>query len=178
MQFDDFRRIVTCFADHVDDVDTSRGELLVQIRDETISARLHQRPEGLIVEEDEQRLRAESWIVNRVARVPLLAERICSYVSPPPCFVKPSGNLLDQPDRASSDEGSATEDVVETLAEMLDRRIAGTTSVVYLTSGCRRRQDVADRLPGRRAGESIQGQAIGLASRPDSIGRADVSPVR
>ena len=73
MQFDDFRRIVTCFADHVDDVDTSRGELLVQIRDETISARLHQRPEGLVVEEDDQRLRAESWLVNRVARVPLLA---------------------------------------------------------------------------------------------------------
>ncbi len=134
MQFDDFKRIVTCFADHVDDVDTSRGELLVQIRDETISARLHQRPEGLIVEEDEQRLRAESWLVNRVARVPLLAERICSYVSPPPCFVNPSGSLLDQPDGTSSDEGSATEDVVETLAEMLDRRVAGTTSVVYLTS--------------------------------------------
>ena len=134
MQFDDFRRIITCFADHVDDVDTSHGELLVQIRDETISARLHQRPEGLIVEEDDQRLRAESWLVNRVARVPLLAERICSYVSPPPYFVKPSGSLLDQPDRASSDEGSDREDVVETLAEMLDRRIAGTTSVVYLTS--------------------------------------------
>ena len=134
MQFDDFRRIVTCFTDHGDDVDTSRGELLVQIRDETISARLHQRPEGLIVEEDDQRLRAESWIVNRVARVPLLADRICSYVSPPPHFVKPSGSLLDQPDRASSDEDSATEDVVETLTEMLDRRMGGTASVVYLTS--------------------------------------------
>ncbi len=132
MQFDDFRRIVTCFADHVDDVDTSQGELLVQIRDETISARLHQRPKGLIVEEDDQRLSAESWIVNRVARVPLLAERICSYVSPPPCFVKPSGHFLDQPE--SSDEDSAREDVVETLIEMLGRGTAGTTSVVYLTS--------------------------------------------
>ena len=39
MQFDDFKRIVTCFADRVDDVDTSPGELLVQIRDETITAR-------------------------------------------------------------------------------------------------------------------------------------------
>ena len=104
MQFEDFKRIVTCFADHGDDVYTSGGELVVQIRDETITAKLLQRAEGLIVEEDGQRLRAESWIVNRVARVPLLANRLCSYVSPPPHFVMPSGHLLDRPDQAFSDD--------------------------------------------------------------------------
>ena len=74
MQFEELKRIVTCFADHGDDVDTSRGELLVQIRDETISARLHQRAEGLIVEEDGQKMRAESWLVNRIARVSVVGE--------------------------------------------------------------------------------------------------------
>lgn len=134
MQFEAFKRIVTCFADHGDDVDTSGGELMVQIRDETLSAKLLQRPEGLIVEEDGQRLTAESWIVNRVARVPLLANRICSYVSPPPHFVTPSGRLLERPDQASSDESVYQENVVRTVTETLDRRVAGTTSVVYLTS--------------------------------------------
>lgn len=134
MQFEEFKRIVTCFADSVDDIDASRGELLVQIRDETITARLHQRPDGLIVEEDGERQRATAWIVNRIARLPLLADRICSYVSPPPHFVRPSGRLLDQPDRESSDKDSFREDVGETLSETLDRRPAGTTSVVYLTS--------------------------------------------
>ena len=28
MQFNDFKRIVTCFADRVDDVDTTHGELV------------------------------------------------------------------------------------------------------------------------------------------------------
>ena len=134
MQFEDFKRIVTCFADHGDDVATSHGELLVRIRDETISARLHQRAEGLIVEEDDQRLRAESWIVNRVARVPLLADRICSYVSPPPCFVTPSGCLLDEPDQAFSDDDDYRENMVQILTETLGRHTAGATSVVYLTS--------------------------------------------
>ena len=134
MQFEDFKRIVTCFADHGDDVDTSHGELLIQIRDETISAKLHQRAEGLIVEEDDQRLRAESWIVNRVARVPLLADRICSYVSPPPHFVKPSGSLLYQPDQSLLNADDRRENVVEALAETLGEHVAGTTSVVYLTS--------------------------------------------
>ena len=134
MQFEDFKRIVTCFADRVDDVDTRHGELLVQIRDETITARLHQRAEGLIVEEDGERMHAASWIVNRVARVPLLADRILSYVSPPPHFVNPSGRLLDQPDQESSDKDPYQENVVKTLAETLGRSLAGTTSVVYLTS--------------------------------------------
>ena len=134
MQFEDFKRIVTCFADHGDDVDTDRGELLVQIRDETISAKLHQRADGLIVEEDDQRMRAESWIVNRVARIPLLADRICSYVTPPPHFVTPSGRVLDQPDQAFSDDDVYQGDAVHTLTETLGRHIAGTTSVVYLTS--------------------------------------------
>ena len=58
MQFNDFKRIVTCFADRVDDVDTSHGELLVQIRDETITARLHQRSSGLLVEEHDARMPA------------------------------------------------------------------------------------------------------------------------
>lgn len=134
MQFQEFKRIVTCFADSVDDVDASRGELLVQIRDETITARLQQRPDGLIVEEEGERQRATTWIVNRIARLPLLADRICSYVSPPLHFVKPSGQLLDQPDREPADEDSYREDAAAALSETLDLRPAGTTSVVYLTS--------------------------------------------
>ena len=134
MQIDDFMRIVTCFADHGDDVYKSQGELVVQIRDETISAKLLQRAGRLIVEEDDQRMPAESWIVNRVARVPLLANRVCSYVSPPPHFVKPSGRFLDRPDQASSDDDVHQENVVQTLTETLDQHVAGTTSVVYLTS--------------------------------------------
>lgn len=134
MQFNEFRRIVTCFADRVDDVDTSHGELLVQIRDETITARLHQRPEGILVEEYDERLPAVAWIVKRLARIPLLADRICSYVSPPEHFVPPSGRFLDQPDKNPSGSDSLRPDVVDAMTETLDQRPAGTTSVLYLTS--------------------------------------------
>ena len=134
MQFTEFKRIVTCFADRVDDVDTSHGELLVQIRDETITARLHQRPDGLVVEEHDERTPAVAWIVNRLARIPLLADRICSYVVPPEYFVPPSGRFLDQPDRNPSGTDSSQPDVAKALAETLGRRPAGTTSVLYLTS--------------------------------------------
>ncbi|MXW39180.1 MAG: hypothetical protein F4Z65_13075 [Acidobacteria bacterium] len=134
MNISDFSRIVTCFADRIDDVDLQHGELLVQIRDETITARLHQNAGDLIVEEGGERTRATSWIVNRIARIPTLADRICSYIEPPSHFVTPSGHLLDQPDRAPDDTDTYHENVVETLTQTLARHAPGTTDVVYLTS--------------------------------------------
>ena len=134
MQFDDFRRIMTCFADDADDIDVRRGELLVQLRGETVEAQLHQSADGLVVEERGKKMPATRWIVDRVARIPLLADRICSYCSPPSHFVKPSGQFLDQPDQAEDAADSSREDVVGTLTQTLSRRLAGTTSVTYVTS--------------------------------------------
>ncbi len=134
MQFEEFNRVVTCFADRVDDVTTSGGELLVQIRDETITARLSNRPNGLMVEENGDQFSAERWIVTRLARLPLLADRILSYVRPPEYFVRTSGSLVDQPDRTASPDGMSVPDVSQAVIQNLDQRPGGTTSVLYLTS--------------------------------------------
>ena len=134
MQFTEFERIVTCFADRVDDVDTSRGELLVQVRDETIAAKLHQRADGLVVEENGDHMPAVSWIVKRLARIPLLADRICSYVTPPEHFVAPAGSFLDQLDESPSGEDIERSNVATALTGTLGSRPAGMTSVLYLTS--------------------------------------------
>lgn len=134
MRLEDFKRIVTAFADQVEDVDTRQGRLVVQIRDEVISARLHDRPDGLLVEEHGARLPAVRWIVNRLAQIPLLADRICSYVTPPEHFVAPSGRFLDQPDRDPAYAEHWHSDVGEALIETLGRRPGGMTSLLYLTS--------------------------------------------
>ena len=121
MQFNNFKRIVTCFADRVDDVDTSHGELLVQIRDETITAKLHQRPSGLLVEEHDTCMPAAEWIVKRLARLPLLADRICSYVSPPEHFVPSSGRFLDKLEADPSGKDKLRPDVAEAMTQTLGR---------------------------------------------------------
>ena len=134
MQFTDFKRIVTCFADRVEDVDTTQGELLVQIRDETITAKLHQRPAGLLVEEHGDTMPAVTWVVQRLARLSLLADRICTYVKRPDYFVPPSGRFLKQLDDDPSGRDNCRPDVATALPQTLDHRPAGTTSVLYLTS--------------------------------------------
>ena len=136
MQFNDFKRIVTCFADDGGDVLTDHGELLVQIRDETITAKVTKRSGDLLVEEEgfDGPMAARVWIVKRLARLPLLADRICSYVQPPEHFVSPSGDLLDQLERDPEDKPRFCRDAGEALREKLDDEAADATSVWYLTS--------------------------------------------
>ena len=134
MLLPDFTRILTAFADTEADLDISKGTLLVQVRDELIEARLYQQGGQLIVDEQEQRLPAAIWLVNRVARVPLLADRILSYVSEVQGFVNPSGRLLDQPDYAPASGDVSYPNAITCALDILARRPAGTTSVLYLTS--------------------------------------------
>lgn len=134
MDFDSFRRILTAFADDSADVVLEKGKLLVQVREETLDATLHHGRNGeLLVEENGERRSAKSWIVKRVARLPMLADRICCHVKPTPHFVTPSGKVLDSI-KSNSDEPEKS-DIGAATMEVFDRPpIPGTTSIWYLTA--------------------------------------------
>src|SRR5688572_27699678 len=98
MHVQEFKRILATFADSVSDVDVARGQLLVQMRDDVIHAHVYQKDFELWVAEDDQHSPAVKWLVDRVARLPLLAERILAHVPEQTTFVPPAGRLLEQPD--------------------------------------------------------------------------------
>ena len=134
MDFEAFKRIVTAFSDDPEDLNLQRGNLLVQVREEMIDARLSQSPQGVIVTENGDSLTAESWVVKRLARLPQLADRICSHDESPAHFVAPSGTLLGQAQFASDTAESHTDNIAVAMADTLGSQIPGTTSVWYLTS--------------------------------------------
>src|ERR1051326_2783550 len=134
MLIQDFKSALESFADSPADLDLSRGRLIVQVRDELIEASVSQRDGELWVDEAGEHRLATSWLINRVARLPVLADRILSYVPPIDHFVEPSGQLLDQPDYDFGQGEIEVPDAVETIKAILDRRAAGASSVVYLTS--------------------------------------------
>lgn len=106
----------------------------MQLRDEVVEASITQNDGTLWITESEVPQSAFRWIINRVARLPLLAERILSYVGETENFVIPSGDLLDQPELATGDEQVRVPNTVECIREISDRRIAGASTVLYLTS--------------------------------------------
>ena len=134
MQAQDLARILSCFSDTAADVDVRRGTVVLQLRDEIIEATLTRRDGDIWVSEDGQELTATSWIIKRIARVPLLAERVLTYIPMPEYFVAPSGRLLDDIQRTASSAEIVCDNAKNRLQEVASRRSVGTASVLYLTS--------------------------------------------
>lgn len=134
MTLDEFLQVLVAFADRPTDLDRDRNKLLVEIRDEMIEADLSFFEGSLYVTENEIRMKAERWIVQRVARLPLLADRILTHIPPEPHFIEPAGRLRDRLDRAPEDEDSTVEDVADRVLGLLHERPAGTATGLYLTS--------------------------------------------
>lgn len=133
MDFDVFRRVVRAFSDNPEDIDLERGKLYVQVRDDIVEATLSESSRGLMVTEDGDCHTAKSWVVKRLARLPQLADRICSYDESPEHFVAPSGALLGH-EEFTAGAGEPCQDVAAAMTNILGKQIPGTTSVWYLTS--------------------------------------------
>ena len=136
MNFEDFRRILRSFGTAPESVDTDKGTFVLQIGEDVVSGKVQQRQGDLFLTEHgtTAALRANEWIVRRLASIPTLAEAIYQYTPAVPNFVVPRGSLLDSLDQAPAESPEERPDAAATLTEMLDRRPAGATSLVYLTS--------------------------------------------
>ncbi len=134
MKTDDFRRALTTFADTPADVDLKKGTLVIQIGEDLIEAQVSIREGGIVVTENGQSLPAATWLIRRVARLPLLADRILAHIPQETTFVSPDGDMLDVIDESPDDSNRYINDAPTALLAVLDRRPAGSASVVYLTS--------------------------------------------
>lgn len=134
MNINDFKRIITSFADRPTDLQMEKGQLLIDIRGELIQAQVTTKDGNLFVTEKGTEESAFSWIKNRIAGLPQLADRIIDYLPPEEAFVDPSSELLDELEFDPNEEEKKITSTREKLVEILARKVPGTTSIVYLTS--------------------------------------------
>jgi len=132
MQFDNFERIVTTFADEDGGVVIENGKLLMSIRGRDVEADIQEDGDGIRVVHDDSDWRAEEWVRSNLARLDIMADRIIKYVNPPDHYVSPSGKLLDWENNFSDEDTFS--DSTQELRQRLAIRAAGTTSVYFLTS--------------------------------------------
>ena len=133
MTVGEFERVLRSFADDASDLDVSNGKVVVEIWDELVHASLEDSLGEVYVVENGGRVSAAKWLVQRIARVPLLADRILKHVEDEPYYVAPSGRLLDRVNDAPEDADQEIPDVGVDVLKRL-RGTTGTTSVHYLTS--------------------------------------------
>lgn len=135
MNIDDFKRILRAFADQPTNLVIDGGRLLVEIRDELIEADLSNRDGTVWVQEENAvGCSAYNWIIQRLARIDQLADRILSYTPRERHFVKPRGHLLDQLNVDPAEENVEKSDAVTALIDTLSQRPSGASTVLYLTS--------------------------------------------
>lgn len=142
MDINDFRRILTSFADEPSDVDIRAGKVVAQVRDEVIEAGITYssgEEQQLRIIENDQKYAARTWLINRVARLPQLADRIINSASPTAktsakaAFIVPSGFI--SPDLSSANEtDDPVPDVLQCMLAKVSHPIPGATSVLYVTS--------------------------------------------
>jgi hypothetical protein len=144
MDIVDFQRILWSFADEPTDIDVRIGRLVAQVRDDLIDVTLEYSEDfdrTLNVIEHGTRYSARTWLINRIAKLPQLADRILSVTDSASKgtaaypFVTPAAvytpDLSDDPQSATDKH---TADAVDTLLGKVSRPLPGATSVMYLTS--------------------------------------------
>ena len=135
MNKNDFSRVISAFADTPEDFDWAGNKLIIQIREEIIEVDLSMQEGDLYVSEGiGTPIRAYQWILQRVARMEQLAQRILDYIPEEPNFVTPTGILLDDLDKDPIEEGSHQQNAISSTNNILSRQPVGVTSILYLTS--------------------------------------------
>ncbi|GAB2790002.1 hypothetical protein [Dyella kyungheensis] len=142
MDIQDLKRILTSFADEPSDVDIRSGRITAQIRDDLIDATLsYDGDQNILVEENGVKQHWRPWIIQRVAKLPQLADRILSTGRPASeengraPFVAPKATFTgDLAARGESVVDEIKDDAANALIQIATNFIPGTSSVLYLTS--------------------------------------------
>lgn len=134
MNAQEFKRVLALFTDDSSSVDVTKGDVIVQLRGEVVTAKIVWKDGALWVNEEGDLQLAQSWIVKRVAKVPLLVEKILEHCPEVVNFVSPSGQLVAAIESDPTGAGNAVADASDACMDQLSARVPGTTSVLYLTS--------------------------------------------
>lgn len=135
MDHDKFLKILNTFVDPGTNIERTKGKLLVQVRDIATYIEVFQKHGELYVhDQDDVEFSATNWLLNRIARLPLLADRILTQIPAVPNFVIPGGKLNDQTREDATNGDQEIDNALKTTSEFLSIRPSFTSSVLYLTS--------------------------------------------
>lgn len=134
MQIQEFRSIVSTFSDPGTEMLFDKNQMVISVNGDLIEAKISTRDGDVFVEENEAQFSASSWVINRLARLPILAARLRSSINRTPFFISPSASLLPTLEKGPGGSEVHTEDAVETTLLTLDGRSPLETTVLYITS--------------------------------------------
>jgi hypothetical protein len=134
MQISDFKSTVSTFADPGSEILFEKNRVLISVNDELIELSISTRNGDVFVDDGTGEVSGSSWILRRLARLPLLASRLKESVGNTKMFVSPSASLLPSLQVQPDETLKTTEDALNTTLQFLGEQSPLETSVMYITS--------------------------------------------
>jgi hypothetical protein len=134
MQITEFKSVVLTFADPGTELLFDSSDFAISVNGDLISARIISKAGDIYVDEGSGAQPGTLWILNRLARLPLLAARLRDAVPPTDHFVSPSVSLLQTLEKSSEDQLKTSPDGLGTCLEALKDPSPLETTVLYITS--------------------------------------------
>ena len=137
MQIDDFKLIVSTFADPGTEILFEKTKIAFSVNGDVLEATILSKSGDIFVDDsngENAEQPATTWILKRLARLPLLANRLLESVSKTDFFISPRAALLSSLETRPEETVVDTPDSLNTTLEALDTRSPLETTVLYITS--------------------------------------------
>jgi hypothetical protein len=149
------------------------GTITAEVRDDLFEVHVKTRRGNLYCVEKGQEYTAWDWLTKRLGRFELLARRIQEYIPEDKAAVPIRAEVHDVIGESPEQEETITNDAQQSVKELLDSDLAGTTKVVYLTADAGEgKTNLIEQLSRRQAERYLAGQAdwlmlpVNLGGRP------------
>lgn len=134
MQINEFKSTLSTFADPGTEILFDRAKVMISFNGDIIEASISTRDGDVFVDEGVGHQAASTWILTRLARLPLLATRLRETIPASEYFVSPAAVLHSSLEQHPEDIAVETDDALNTTLNALRARSPLETSVLYITS--------------------------------------------
>lgn len=134
MHIGEFRSIISSFADPGAELLYERSRVIFSVNGELIEIELTTKDGDVLVSDGSTPIPASTWILKRLAKLPLLATRMKEAVGEQNLFVPPAANLLPSLAVRPDETLTSTDNALDTTLTFLGERSPLETSVLYIIS--------------------------------------------
>lgn len=134
MQVEEFKSIISTFSDPGTEILIDKSNILFSVNGNDIEVSATDKQGEIFIDDGTGLVSAPSWIIKRLAKLPLLASRLEEMIPSNDFFVSPSANILDSLEESSSDVPINTDNTLDKTLEILSNKNPFESKVLYITS--------------------------------------------
>ena len=134
MHINDFKSIVETFADPGTEILYENAKTIFSVNGILLDVTITTKDGDVLVDDGTGTVSAGSWILKRLANLPLLASRLKESVGDTNLFVSPSATLLPSLEIRPDETLTCTTDALTTTLQALTDTSPLETTILYITS--------------------------------------------